>query len=143
MALAHLWSTLDGKNAANPLRDVPVFEEPEAEPRNLPPALVTSILELRQVAMKVVEKDLDLLLEHALWAGVRRWFLGACGVPADNWRCDWPCVPSPCRAHNDAEEIVFREEPHKRPFDTNDRSSAVEALRLIQSGLGEARSSCL
>lgn len=44
MALAHLWSTLDGKNAANPLRDVPVFEEPEAEPRNLPPAVVTSIL---------------------------------------------------------------------------------------------------
>jgi hypothetical protein len=49
------------------------------------------ILELRQVSMKVVEKDLDLLLEHALWAGAdfRRWFLGACGVPADDWRCDW------------------------------------------------------
>lgn len=45
MALAHLWSTLDGKNGANPLRDVPVFEEPEAEPRNLPPALVTAILD--------------------------------------------------------------------------------------------------
>lgn len=45
IALSHLWTTLDGKNAANPCRDVPMFEEPEAEPRNLPPALVTAILD--------------------------------------------------------------------------------------------------
>lgn len=45
MALSHLWSTLDGKTNRNPLRDVPQFPEPEAEPRNLPDALVTQILE--------------------------------------------------------------------------------------------------
>lgn len=43
MTLAHLWTTLDGKNAANPLRDVPVYLEPEAEPRALPAAVVTLI----------------------------------------------------------------------------------------------------
>lgn len=40
LALSHLWSTLDGKNASNPLRDVPQFEEPEAEPRAIPDALL-------------------------------------------------------------------------------------------------------
>lgn len=44
LALAHLWSTLDGRNAANPLRDVPRFQEPEAEPRNLSPELVAAVL---------------------------------------------------------------------------------------------------
>jgi hypothetical protein len=41
--------------------------------------------------MRVVEKDLDLLLEHALWekADFRGWFLAACGVPENDWRCDW------------------------------------------------------
>lgn len=43
MALAHLWTTLDGKDARNPLRDVPVFQEPEAEPRNLAPGVVDQI----------------------------------------------------------------------------------------------------
>lgn len=45
MALSHLWSTLDGKNAVNPCRDVPTFEEPEAEPRNLPQSVVWLLLE--------------------------------------------------------------------------------------------------
>lgn len=45
MALAHLWSTLDGKNGVNPVRDVPTFEEPEAEPRQIPTGLVTRILD--------------------------------------------------------------------------------------------------
>jgi integrase len=35
LALSHLWRTLDGKSALNPVKDVPMFEEPEAEPRNL------------------------------------------------------------------------------------------------------------
>lgn len=43
LALAHLWSTLDGKDARNPLRNVPTFVEPEAEARNLPDALVTRL----------------------------------------------------------------------------------------------------
>jgi hypothetical protein len=49
------------------------------------------LLELRQASMKVAEKDLDLLLEHALWerADFRTWFLAACGVPEHEWRCDW------------------------------------------------------
>lgn len=44
VALSHLWSTLDGKNAANPLRDVPILEEPEAEARHLPHDLVELIM---------------------------------------------------------------------------------------------------
>jgi integrase len=44
IALSHLWTTLDGKNARNPCRDVPLYDEPEAEPRNLPAELVTLVL---------------------------------------------------------------------------------------------------
>lgn len=44
IALSHLWNTLDGRAGRNPLRDVASFEEPEPEPRNLPPALVARIL---------------------------------------------------------------------------------------------------
>ena len=49
------------------------------------------LLDLRQVPMKVREKDLDLLLEHALWesSGVRGWLLQACGLSAANWNCVW------------------------------------------------------
>jgi integrase len=43
LALSHLWTTLDGKNAPNPLRDVPTFTEPEAEPRALPVTVVDLI----------------------------------------------------------------------------------------------------
>jgi len=45
IALSHLWHTLDGRDARNPLRDVKAFDEPEPEPRNLPPDLVTRILD--------------------------------------------------------------------------------------------------
>lgn len=44
VALSHLFTTLDGKNAPNPLRDVPGFEEPEPEPRALPYYLIDRIL---------------------------------------------------------------------------------------------------
>lgn len=44
IALSHLWTTLDGRNAPNPLRDVPMFPEPESEPRNLPGDLVEALL---------------------------------------------------------------------------------------------------
>lgn len=45
IALSHLWTTLDGRNAPNPLKDVPMFAEPESEPRNLPTALVADLLQ--------------------------------------------------------------------------------------------------
>lgn len=45
MALSHLWTTLDGKNGVNPVRDVPHFEEPEPEPRQIPAALIQAILD--------------------------------------------------------------------------------------------------
>lgn len=45
IALSHLFTTLDGKNAPNPLRDVPSFEEPEPEPRALPYYLIDRILD--------------------------------------------------------------------------------------------------
>ena len=34
-ALMHLWSRLDGKNAQNPVSDIPRFKEPRPEPRGL------------------------------------------------------------------------------------------------------------
>jgi site-specific recombinase XerC len=44
IALSHLWSTLDGRRAPNLLRDVPGFDEPEPEPRDLPDYLIDRIL---------------------------------------------------------------------------------------------------
>ncbi len=42
-ALAHLWRTLDGKAARNPIRDVPKRREPDAEPRGLSYDLIEKI----------------------------------------------------------------------------------------------------
>lgn len=44
-ALAHLWRTLDGKAARNPVREVPKRREPDAEPRGLPYATIRKILD--------------------------------------------------------------------------------------------------
>jgi len=43
-ALQHLWRRLDGKSAANPVRDVPKFAEPEPESRSLSYETVRAIL---------------------------------------------------------------------------------------------------
>lgn len=43
-ALMHLFTTLDGRSAANPVRDAKIFEEPELQPRGIPVALVMAIL---------------------------------------------------------------------------------------------------
>lgn len=44
-ALAALWTTLEGKDGRNPLRNVPKFTEPESEPRHLPRTLIARILD--------------------------------------------------------------------------------------------------
>lgn len=44
-ALAALYTAIDGKDARNPLRNVPKFTEPEAEPRNLPRTLIALVLD--------------------------------------------------------------------------------------------------
>lgn len=44
IALSHLFSTLDGKSAPNPIRDVQRFEEPEPEPKALDYALIDRVL---------------------------------------------------------------------------------------------------
>lgn len=44
IALSHLFTTLDGKDGKNPVRNVPAFEEPEPEPRALPYPLIDRIL---------------------------------------------------------------------------------------------------
>jgi integrase len=43
-ALMHLWTVLDGKTAANPVRDVPKRREPEATARGLSYAVIEAIL---------------------------------------------------------------------------------------------------
>lgn len=44
IALSHLYSTLDGKDKPNIMRDVISFEEPEPEPRDIPEHLIDRIL---------------------------------------------------------------------------------------------------
>lgn len=43
-ALMHLFTVLDGKSAANPVREVPKFREPDPEPRGVPIQTVRRIL---------------------------------------------------------------------------------------------------
>lgn len=43
-ALMHLYTTLDGRGASNPLKDIVAFEEPPPEPRDLGLAVVKAIL---------------------------------------------------------------------------------------------------
>lgn len=44
-ALMHLWTTLDGRHAPNPVRSVPKFRPPAAPPRALPYATIRKILD--------------------------------------------------------------------------------------------------
>lgn len=44
-ALAHLWRTLDGKSARNPVREVPKRREPDAEPRGLSYDIIQKIFD--------------------------------------------------------------------------------------------------
>lgn len=43
-ALMHLFTVLDGKSAANPVKDVPKFRQPDPEPRGVPMAIVRKVL---------------------------------------------------------------------------------------------------
>jgi integrase len=43
-ALMHLWRVLDGRSAANPVKDAPKFREPDASPRGLPYPIIRRIL---------------------------------------------------------------------------------------------------
>jgi integrase/recombinase XerD len=44
-ALMHLWRVLDGKSAANPVRDIPKYPEPEAEARGIDYAVIRAIFD--------------------------------------------------------------------------------------------------
>src|SRR4029077_10760026 len=44
-ALMAMWTALDGRGAANPVRESQIFEEPELEARGIPFHLVTFILD--------------------------------------------------------------------------------------------------
>jgi integrase len=44
-ALSHVYTVLDGKEAANPLRNVPKYTEPEPEPRDVPYVIIDRILD--------------------------------------------------------------------------------------------------
>ena len=44
-ALSNLWRVLDGRHAANPVREVPEADEIESEPRALPYAVIEALLE--------------------------------------------------------------------------------------------------
>src|SRR5205823_2373070 len=45
-ALSHLFTTLDGKQARNPLADVPKFERPEPKPHALPYEVISATFEV-------------------------------------------------------------------------------------------------
>jgi integrase len=44
-ALSHVYTVLDGKEAANPVRNVPKYREPEPEPRDVPYAIIDRIID--------------------------------------------------------------------------------------------------
>lgn len=63
-ALENLWTVLDGRNAPNPVRQVPEAEEPDAPPRALPVTLVRAILEAMPPSKSAAR------LRALAWAGV-------------------------------------------------------------------------
>lgn len=58
-ALFHLFTTLDGKNAPNPLRDVPTPESPDPEPRALPYAIIEAIFDAMPDSRRATKVDAD------------------------------------------------------------------------------------
>lgn len=64
-AMLHLYTLLDGKGAPNPLREIPPFDEPPAEPRDLGLRVVTAIL--KQMPRSKTRARLKVLA----WTGVR------------------------------------------------------------------------
>lgn len=63
-ALSHLWRTLDGKSARNPVRDVPKRREPDAEPRGLPYEMI------RQLFDAMVDSKTKARLMVLAWTGI-------------------------------------------------------------------------
>jgi integrase len=65
-ALMHLWTTLDGRSAPNPVRDVERFRDDsqDAPPRSLTPAAVAAILE------HMAESQTRARLEVMRWTGI-------------------------------------------------------------------------
>lgn len=64
-ALSHLFTVLDGRNAYNPVREVPPFEEAPALKRGLPMAVVVKVL--KKVKGPKTRARLDVLA----WTGLR------------------------------------------------------------------------
>lgn len=64
-ALMHLYSVLDGKGAHNPLRDIPAFVEPHAEPRDLGFETALAILS------KAKANKTGARLRVLMWTGIR------------------------------------------------------------------------
>lgn len=64
-ALMHLWTTLDGKGARNPVRDVRKFPEPHALPRGRDPHVIDKRL------LATVESRMRASCRVLLWTGMR------------------------------------------------------------------------
>lgn len=64
-ALLHLYTVLDGKDAPNPVRAVPAFQEPPAEPRGRPIDL------LKRIIARVPSGKSRARLEVLMWTGIR------------------------------------------------------------------------
>lgn len=63
-AVFHLFTTLDGKDAPNPFRDIPAPRPPDAEPRGLPYALIEAIFDAmpdRRYGKKLTQADVALI----------------------------------------------------------------------------------
>lgn len=65
MALSHLFTVLDGKNAHNPVRDVPRFKLPPPIKRGVPMSIVTKVLQ------KIEGERTQARLEVLAWTGIR------------------------------------------------------------------------
>jgi len=64
-ALSHLYTVLDGKNAYNPVREVPLFPLPPPVKRGVPMAVVTKVLK------KIDGEKTRARLEVLAWTGMR------------------------------------------------------------------------
>jgi integrase len=128
-ALMALWTRLDGRTAANPVRETQVFAEPELEPRGLPYPLVIRILDaipatrsyshLKETKVNPVKTRIR--LEVMAWTGMRASQLGQLKPEHVNFEERWFVTP---RSKKGGKQARYTRPVIRKPL-TSDSEAAL------------------
>jgi integrase len=115
-ALMSMYTRLDGRAAANPVRDTRVFDEPDLEARGLPYALVVRILDAIPAersyshlrSTKITQLKTRVRLEVMAWTGMRASQIGRLTRKDVNFEEKWFVAPRSLKGN--------RKPRHPRPL---------------------------